>query len=92
MNFALETVRLPIQRAFFGPGHWELIIILIIVLVVFGAGKLPTVGSALGKGIRNFRGSLKGEDVDGVAEEKEKTAIEAPKKELEADKKPTDES
>jgi len=31
-----------------------IIIILIIVLVVFGAGKLPTVGSALGKGIRNF--------------------------------------
>ncbi len=45
-----------------GIGHWELLIILVIVLVVFGAGKLPQVGGALGKGIRNFKDSVKGED------------------------------
>lgn len=41
----------------FGLGMWELLIILIIVLVIFGAGKLPEIGAGLGKGISNFRRS-----------------------------------
>lgn len=36
-------------------GPTELIIILVLVLIVFGAGKLPEVGSALGKGMKEFR-------------------------------------
>lgn len=39
----------------FGLGLPELIIILIIVLIIFGAKKLPEIGGGLGKGIRNFR-------------------------------------
>lgn len=39
----------------FGLGTQELMIILVLVLVIFGAGKLPQVGSALGKGLRNFK-------------------------------------
>jgi len=39
----------------FGLGIWELLIILVIVLVIFGAGKLPEIGAGLGKGISNFR-------------------------------------
>jgi sec-independent protein translocase protein TatA len=39
----------------FGLGTTELIIILVIALVIFGAGKLPEMGSALGKGIKNFK-------------------------------------
>jgi sec-independent protein translocase protein TatA len=39
-------------------GPMELIIILVIALMVFGAGKLPEVGSALGKGIKEFKKSL----------------------------------
>lgn len=39
----------------FGLGIWELLIILVIVLVIFGAGKLPEIGGGLGKGIANFR-------------------------------------
>jgi len=39
----------------FGFGTTELIIILVLVLVIFGAGKLPEIGGALGKGIRSFR-------------------------------------
>lgn len=33
----------------------ELILILVIILIIFGAGKLPQIGEALGKGIRNFK-------------------------------------
>lgn len=50
-----------------GIGMTELIVILVIVLVIFGAGKLPEVGSALGKGIKNFKTSVSGEDTDGKA-------------------------
>ena len=39
----------------FGLGTTELIIILVLVMIIFGAGKLPQVGSALGKGLRNFK-------------------------------------
>jgi sec-independent protein translocase protein TatA len=38
-----------------GIGMPELIIILVIVLIIFGAGKLPQIGEGLGKGIRNFK-------------------------------------
>jgi sec-independent protein translocase protein TatA len=41
----------------FGIGMSELLIILVIVLIVFGAGKLPEIGSALGRGIKNFKKS-----------------------------------
>lgn len=41
------------------PGIGELIIILVIVLVIFGAGKLPQVGSSLGTAIRDFKDSVK---------------------------------
>lgn len=39
----------------FGLGTQELIIILVLVLIVFGAGKLPQVAGSLGKGIRDFK-------------------------------------
>lgn len=45
---------------FGGFGVTELLIILLIVLVFFGAGKLPEIGSALGKGIQGFRKSMDG--------------------------------
>ena len=38
-------------------GGWEWIIILVIVIIVFGVGKLPQVGGAIGKSIREFRES-----------------------------------
>ncbi|MDH7498955.1 MAG: twin-arginine translocase TatA/TatE family subunit [candidate division NC10 bacterium] len=43
-----------------GLGMPELIIILVIALLVFGAGKLPQVGSSLGKAIREFKGAIEG--------------------------------
>ncbi|NLX52437.1 MAG: twin-arginine translocase TatA/TatE family subunit [Deltaproteobacteria bacterium] len=39
----------------FGIGVPELLIILVIILIIFGVGKLPQIGSALGKGIHNFK-------------------------------------
>ena len=45
-----------------GLGAPELIIILVIVLVIFGAGRLPQVFGSLGKGLREFRKAQKGED------------------------------
>lgn len=39
----------------FGLGATELIVILVVALLIFGPGKLPEIGSALGKGIRDFR-------------------------------------
>ncbi len=47
---------------FGGFGIPELLIVLVIVLVFFGAGKLPEIGSALGKGIRGFRQSMESGD------------------------------
>jgi len=41
----------------FGIGMPELIIILIIILIIFGAGKLPEIGAGMGKAIRNFKGA-----------------------------------
>ena len=41
------------QAALWGLGPWELGLILLIVLIVFGAGKLPQIGNALGTAIKN---------------------------------------
>ena len=41
----------------FGIGMPELIIILVIILIIFGAGKLPEIGAGMGKAIRNFEGA-----------------------------------
>jgi len=42
----------------------ELLLIFLIVLIIFGAGKLPQLGRGIGEGIRNFRKGLKGDDED----------------------------
>jgi sec-independent protein translocase protein TatA len=44
------------------PGMGELLIIMVIVMLIFGAGKLPAIGEALGRSIKNFKRSSNGED------------------------------
>ena len=50
-------------------GPWEIGLILVIILIIFGVGKLPQIGSAIGQGIREFHKEQRGEE-DEVAEEK----------------------
>ena len=52
----------------FGLGVTELIIILVIILIMFGAGRLPEIGEGLGRGIRNFRRSISREEIDVTPE------------------------
>jgi sec-independent protein translocase protein TatA len=63
-------------------GPFELAIVLIIALVVFGPKRLPELGRSLGKGIREFRGSVSGESHD---EPERQDAIEPPKQAAEQD-------
>jgi len=53
----------------------ELLVIFLIVLVIFGAGKLPQLGKGFGEGIKNFRQAVKTGADDGAAA-KEKKEIE----------------
>jgi len=67
-------------------GWPEIVLILIIVLVVFGAGKLPQIGNALGKSIREFKSASKGEltEEEKAAQNKAQDAKTATAKENKA--------
>ena len=55
----------------FGLGLPELLIIFLIILMLFGASRLPQMGSALGKAIKNFKESVTGKDAIDVTPKKE---------------------
>ncbi|MDM8519503.1 twin-arginine translocase TatA/TatE family subunit [Anaerolineales bacterium HSG6] len=58
-----------------GMGGWEWGIVLVIVIIVFGVGKLPEVGGAMGKAIREFRdASAKDDDTTSTETESESKA------------------
>ena len=63
----------------FGLGWPELTIILVILLVLFGASRVPEIGRALGKGIKEFRGSVSEvkDEIEGKSEEKETATAES---------------
>ena len=60
-------------------GPWEIGLILAIILIVFGVGKLPQVGGAMGKGMRAFRRGQAGEDEEEEEKPKRKAAKKAEK-------------
>jgi len=62
-------------------GLGELLIILLIVLIIFGAGKLPEIGRGLGKGIKNFRKAASGLEEDDTEEMSKGKSIEGKKRE-----------
>lgn len=55
----------------FGLGMPELLIILVIIVIIFGAGRLPEIGQGLGRAIRNFKDSTSGRDAIEVNAKKE---------------------
>ncbi len=63
-------------------GVWQLVLILVIVFIVFGAGKLPSLMGDVGKGVRNLKEGLKGEGAEKEGDEEiVKQAIEEAKEE-----------
>jgi len=64
------------MEGLFQPTH--LIFILLIVLILFGPGKLPELGKGLGKGIREFKDAIRG-GMDGTAEKKDEKKDEEKK-------------
>ncbi len=58
------------------PGLPELLIILVIVIIIFGAGRLPQLGEALGRGIRNFKKASKDDETIEVTSEGESSVEE----------------
>jgi sec-independent protein translocase protein TatA len=62
----------------FGLGMGELLVILVIVLIIFGAGRIPEIGDGIGRGIRNFRKAMKQPDeIDVTPKDDEHTGPES---------------
>ncbi len=61
----------------FGP--WEIALILVIILIVFGVGKLPQAGAAIGKGVRTFRRGLAGDEEEEMPKSGRKLATKIAK-------------
>jgi sec-independent protein translocase protein TatA len=60
------------------PGPTELIIILVIVIVIFGATRLPQIGEGLGKGIQNFRAGIKeSREIDVTPEDDQENEMDS---------------
>ena len=59
------------------PGHWEIVIIVLAILLLFGAKKLPEMARGLARGLRTFKDELKGIDTDVKQSTSDEDAPEA---------------
>jgi sec-independent protein translocase protein TatA len=70
----------PAFLAIFGlPGHWEIIIVILAILLLFGGRKLPELARGLGRGLRTFKDEMKGIKTDEEEAVDDKPADEKPK-------------
>jgi len=60
----------------FGIGIWEILILLLVILLVFGPKRLPEMGKSLGKGMREFKDSIQGKEDDDEPRRTELPAVE----------------
>ena len=60
----------------FGLGTWEIVAILLVVLIIFGAGKLPEIGGGMGKAIKNFKKAVVDTEKDNTKVKEEKSETE----------------
>ena len=64
------------ECSMFGFGATELAIILVIVVILFGARRLPEIGAGVGKAIKNFKAGVSGDDQIDVTPEKDEVSAE----------------
>jgi sec-independent protein translocase protein TatA len=62
----MDQLKLLVEAKMTAPRGWELIIILVIILLLFGPGRLSRIAGEIGRGIREFRSGIKDEDGEGV--------------------------
>ncbi len=62
----------------FGIGIWEILILLLVVLLVFGPKRLPEMGRSLGRGMREFKDSISGKDFEDDEPARPRSANELP--------------
>lgn len=55
------------------PGIWQIMIVVLLILVVFGAARVPLIAENLAKGIKSFKKGLKDEDQKSVSDKSDKT-------------------
>ena len=57
------------------PLPWQILLVLLIILVLFGASRLPELGKSLGEGIKNFKKGISGTDDDNVSKIEKKEDV-----------------
>ena len=75
-----------------GIGFPELMVILVIIMIIFGAGKLPEIGSAFGRSIKNFKSSMKEAEAEELDAESSSESTEGETAESSESTEPTTES
>lgn len=71
-------------------GTWEIILIVLVILLIFGGKKIPELMRGLGKGVKSFKDGVNGKEDEAVADEKAKNPDETKKEEVKKSDSPND--